>query len=137
MSGPEGKYIDKVHRQIDKLFSPDNYRMSNTNPYIGGIPDIYYEGRFGCLWVEYKYLEKLPKILDLIDPKKKLLTANQIKWLRRGNSNHGNVAVILGTATGEGIWFKNLSWEVQHSSKTLIPKLMTPKEMASKIVSHI
>ena len=125
--GPEGKYIDKVHRALDSSV----YHMSNTNPYIGGIPDIYYEGTKRCLWVEYKCIPLWPKKLDCT----KLLTANQRKWLQRANKNHGNCAVIVGTASGEGVILGNLSWEtIQDPSKL---KKYTPKEVAQKIALKV
>ena len=121
--GPEGKYIAKVHRALNGSV----YHMSNTNPYIGGIPDIYYEGTGGCLWVEYKCIKNWPKKLDCT----KLLTANQISWLRRAQKNHGNCAMIVGTYDGEGIILRNLSWEVIQNPSHLTK--YTPKEIAQTI----
>lgn len=130
-TGPEGRYIAKVHRQLDKNAHPDQYHMSNTNTYVGGIPDQYYEGPTGCLWIEYKALPSLPSILDLTNPKKKLLTQLQTRWLRRATKNHGNTAVILGLANGDGIWFRHLSWEKTHAKQSL--KLLNPTDMAQEI----
>lgn len=131
--GPEGKYIDKVNRQVDKLLSPNGFHFSNTNPYVGGIPDQYYEDNHSCYWIEYKAINKLPKVLDLTKPG--MLSALQRKWLRRSQANHGNCAVIVGLPNGDGIWFQDLSWEVQHSSTTL--KFLTPTQVALKIVKRI
>jgi hypothetical protein len=133
--GPEGKYIAKVHRQLDKFKNKQIYRMSNTNIYIGGIPDQYYEGPSGILWVEYKFLKTLPNVLDLTNPKKKLLSALQTKWLRRATNNNVNTAVIVGLENGEGIWLRNLSWEILHPKSTLAPK--TPIKIAENILRVI
>jgi len=125
--GPEGRYIDKVHRQLDDSV----YHVSMTNPYIGGIPDIYYEGTKSCLWVEYKCIPKWPKQLDCT----KLLTANQLSWLQRAQENHGNCAVIVGTHNGEGIILRNLEWETIQNTSSLVKN--TPKEIAQKIASKV
>ena len=130
-SGPEGKYIARIHRQLDKNAHPDQYHMSNTNPYVGGIPDQYYEGPTGVLWIEYKFLKVLPPILDMTNPKKKLLTQLQIRWLRRATKNHGNTAVILGLENGEGVWLRHLAWEKTHTKNSLIT--LEPAEIALKI----
>lgn len=128
--GPEGKFIDKIHRQLNPLI----YKMSNTNTMVGGIPDQYYEGSKNCIWIEYKSIPKLPTELDLT---KKHLTPLQLKWLRRAAANHGNVAVIVGIeATGEGLWFKNLSWEMTHDKDYLMTYLQTPKDLAMRIANY-
>lgn len=133
MPGPEGRYIAKIHRQLDKLLSPNGFHFSNTNPFIGGIPDQYYEDDNGCLWIEYKHKSKFPKTIDLT--KSKGLSANQLKWLKRSQNNHGNVAVVLGNDDGVGIWFDDLNWEHPHLLQNL--KLETAKDIALRIAAHI
>ena len=133
MSGPEGRYIAKVNRQVDKLLSPTGFHISNTNPYVGGIPDQYYEDIHGCLWIEYKAVSNFPKVIDLT--KTKFLSPLQMAWLKRSQANHGNVAVILGDEAGNGIWFDNLNWlNTQPLAKL---RIESPEKIASRIAKHI
>ena len=125
MAGPESRYIKKVLTQIKKY--PEIYYMQNTNPYVSGIPDIYFEGCESCIWIEAKAIPLWPKQLDCT----KLLTANQLKWLKRANKNEVNVAVIVGTPSGEGVILENLSWELVQPTNKL--KKYTPKGVAQKL----
>ena len=52
----EHGFIKAVHRHL----SPEVYRWKIHDTYTGGVPDAFYCGPAGSLWVEYKYV-KLPK----------------------------------------------------------------------------
>jgi hypothetical protein len=74
-----------------------------------GTPDYYYESyqriknhlRSAALWVEYKYVKKLPENILLIDHEKKYaLSALQRRWLNRARKNRTPVAVVLGSEEG-------------------------------------
>ena len=52
----EHGFIKAVHRHL----SPESYRWKIHDTYTGGVPDAFYCGPAGSLWVEYKYI-KLPK----------------------------------------------------------------------------
>lgn len=52
----EHGFIKAVHRHL----SPEVYRWKIHDTYTGGVPDAFYCGPAGSLWVEYKYI-KLPK----------------------------------------------------------------------------
>lgn len=92
-SKPENLFIGRVH----KLLPPEIYHEKMANPYRGGTPDEYYEGPKGILWVEYKYLEKLPPKLCLTNLKGPTsVTPLQQKWLERAVANNVNACVILG-----------------------------------------
>lgn len=51
MPKAENVHINRVHRFIDKqrLFV-----LKTNMPYTAGIPDCYYSGPKGCMWIEYK-----------------------------------------------------------------------------------
>lgn len=103
-SKPETNYIGKLHKQLPKSV----YRMKNHNVYTGGIADCWYSGTKGDLWVEYKFVPKLPvKVpLRMAD----LFSSLQFEWLKNRHAEGRNVAAIIGCQTG-GILLRNCEWE--------------------------
>ena len=99
--GPENTFI----KNVNKLIPKEIYREKMHNPYRGGTPDMWYSGRTGDLWIEYKWLSTLPK---LVLPN---LSELQKVWLRDRSSEGRSVAVVVGSPTG-CIWFaKPRQWE--------------------------
>jgi len=89
---PENTFIGKIH----KLVPAAVYRMKTNNPYVAGIPDCYYSGIGGDLWIEYKYIAKLPKngVAEIA------LSALQRRWVEGRAAEGRNVAVIVGSPEG-------------------------------------
>lgn len=105
--GPENRFIASIHR----LLPADLYHMKNHNSYVGGPADVWYSGKRGDLWIEYKYVKNLPRVIDLMDLKKSYcLSALQQEWLRNRFREGRNVTVVLGYEKG-GIVFTSLEWE--------------------------
>lgn len=89
---PENTFISGVH----KLLPTTIYRMKTNNPYVAGIPDCYYSGKGGDLWVEYKYVPKLPvKVPVAVN-----LATLQRHWLEGRHAEGRNVAVVVGSPEG-------------------------------------
>ena len=101
---PETKFISRVHKKLP----PKLYHMKNHNAYTGGIADVWYSGTKADLWVEYKFIERLPVNVPVRPPE--LLTALQLAWLKDRLSEGRNVAVIIGTKGG-GVVLTNHEWE--------------------------
>jgi hypothetical protein len=106
--------------------------MKNNNPYIGGIPDVWYSNETGDLWVEYKYLPSVPKRGSV----RINLSALQIQWLKERYAEGRNVAVIVGCPLG-GVLFKHLEWEEVVTPQQFAKKLVSKKQLASLIVSNL
>lgn len=85
----EHGFIKAVHRHL----SPEVYRWKIHDTYTGGVPDAFYMGPAGSLWVEYKYV-KLPKRDTTIVTFG--LSILQRSWLTRAQSYGQLVAVIVG-----------------------------------------
>ena len=85
----EHGFIKAVHRHL----SPEVYRWKIHDTYTGGVPDAFYLGPAGSLWVEYKYV-KLPKRPDTIVTfgTSKLQTI----WLTRAQECGQLAALIVG-----------------------------------------
>lgn len=101
---PETRYYTAVH----KLLPKNLYREKMHNPYRGGTPDVWYSGTADDLWVEYKYIAKVPKLAPI--SMDKLLSPLQLEWLRRRYEEGRNVVVILGSPDGAWV-FERLQWE--------------------------
>lgn len=96
----EHSFIRSVHRYI----SPEVYRWKINARFARGIPDAWYSGPAGDLWVEYKWLPQSPRRFV---PK---LSANQRKWLRDRYQEGRRVAVIIGCPQGAMI-LTDRKWE--------------------------
>jgi hypothetical protein len=92
---PENQFISGVHRYL-----PNVYYEKMNNPYRGGTPDVWYSGALGDLWVEYKYLPKVPK-RGMIVP---ALSELQKRWIYGRRKEGRRVHVIVGCSQG-GVWF--------------------------------
>jgi hypothetical protein len=102
-SKPETTFYRSVH----KLLGKDVYKEKMYNPLRGGTPDVWYSGKTGDLWVEYKWLAKVPKKAPIRI--NKLLSPLQLIWIERRYEEGRNVAVVLGTPEGAWIYHEQ-SW---------------------------
>lgn len=105
---PENSFRASVHRYL-----PDSVQHDKmNNPYSSGVADDLYCGNRADLWVEYKYLQKVPVRAD-VDPVK-LLSPLQLDWIneryaRVKESDERRVAVVIG-CTGGGVILTDLAW---------------------------
>lgn len=95
---PENQFIAGVHKYL-----PDVYFEKMNNPYRGGTADVWYSGVLGDLWVEYKFLPKLPR-RGLIIPD---LSELQKRWIHNRRNEGRRVHVIVGCPAG-GVWFLSI-----------------------------
>jgi hypothetical protein len=77
------------------------------NAYRSGTADVWYSGNLGDLWVEYKYLRKLPVLAPVRIVK--LLSAQQLLWLNQRYAEGRTVAVVLGSP-GNGWVYEKGEW---------------------------
>lgn len=133
--GPENNFISSVHKHLPVKL----YRMKNSNPYNGGIADVWYSGKGRDLWVEYKFIE-VPKrpdtVIDLISGKNPAISYLQQEWLRSRHEEGRNVGVIVGSKDG-GIWLPGLAWNQTFQAKEFLTHLRTRKELAEEIVKEV
>lgn len=89
----EHGFIKAVHRKLP----PALYRWKIHDNFTGGVPDAWYAGPNGSLFIEYKYVT-LPK-----KPSTRIktgLSALQLAWLDTMCDYKVVVAVIIGSKTG-------------------------------------
>lgn len=141
---PETVFIESINRQlpIKRLkmcakarethgFSIGYEKMNN--PYSSGTADSWYSGNGGDLWVEYKYVPKLPVRVSL--KPFELLSELQKEWLRERLEEGRNVAVIVGCPEG-GIVLREREWLKEFDPNSIAQHISTKKEIADWILQQ-
>lgn len=125
MATPENTFIGSVHRHLPT----DIYHMKNHNQYNGGIPDVWYSGPAGDLWIEYKFIviPKRPETIIRIE-----LSELQKNWLTSRHSEGRRVAVIVGAKEG-GVWFDGIDWVHECSAGDFRKQMNSRNDLAHRI----
>lgn len=135
MSTVSSKPETTFTRFINNLLIPDIYHLKMANPYIGGPPDVYYEGNAGILFVEYKYVPTFPPTLDLT--KNNQLTRLQADWLARAESNGVQCAVIVGCQSDGLILEGQEAWRRPVGRTEWLATKSTRREIADWITRKV
>lgn len=100
--------------------------------YRGGTADVWYSANLADLWVEYKWLPKIPKSceINLVGGTTPILSHLQQQWLNARCDENRNVAVIVGTPEG-AIILLNKQW----MQTVKLTGLLTKKQVADWITS--
>lgn len=124
---PESTFVAGVHSQA-LLTCVHKEKMAN--PYRSGTADVWYSGSKGDLWIEYKYLQHVPRS-EAIAPD---LSPGQRKWLNDRAAEGRNVAVVLGFPKG-CVLYRNGAWTKPLSTERLMAQALSRKELAEWILS--
>lgn len=107
--------------------------MKNHNAYVGGVADCYYSRRYGKdMWIEYKYIAKLPVKADI--DLTKIVTGLQQAWLHERHVDGRNVAVIVGSPEGGVIFRADERWII--SPAEFKKRIISDAEIANWIVAQ-
>ena len=90
----EHSFIRSIHTNM----SSDVFVWKLAAKYHGGVPDAWYSGPSGYMFIEYKYVSKLPK--RSTTPVKIALTELQRAWLRTAISHNHLAYIVLGSEAG-------------------------------------
>jgi hypothetical protein len=93
---PETNFIHRIHRILPRSI----YREKMYNPLRRGTPDVWYSGPKHDIWVEYKYISKIPAILRPDE----LLSPLQREWILRRLEEGRSIWVIVGSPMGALIY---------------------------------
>ena len=126
---PETSFIASVHKKFG-VSKP--YFEKTNNPFRAGTPDVYYSGEAGALWVEYKFIPRIPRSTEILPD----LSARQSRWLNDRFAEGRNVAVVLGTPDGAVI-YRDLEWCKPLSGTELAARLVSREEVAQWIFSQV
>jgi hypothetical protein len=124
---PENRFIAGVNKHL-----PRTYAEKMNNPWRAGTPDVWYSGDRGDLWIEYKFIERIPRSKDILPD----LTPRQKRWLNNRFEEGRNVAVVLGTPTG-GVIYRDKAWLIPLDQQALTDLLVPKDEIARWIFSQV
>ncbi len=124
---PESRFISGINRLL-----PSTYAEKMNNPWRSGTADVWYSGDRGDLWVEYKYIPRIPRSNEILPD----ITPRQRRWLNCRYHEGRNVAVVLGTPTG-GVIYRNLEWSIPLDTDTLIERVVPRDEIARWIFTQV
>ena len=129
-SKPETNFRLKIERRLPRAL----HREKMNNPFRGGTADSWYSGKGGDLWVEYKFLPRVPQ-RGFITPERLDLSYLQRQWLRGRHEEGRNVAVIVGTPAG-GVIMRNLEWEEEIPVDLFTSRTVTIPDLATWIMQQ-
>lgn len=123
---PENTFIAGVNKHL-----PTVYFEKTNNPFRSGVADSWYSGELADLWVEYKYIPKIPMRSKAILPD---LSPRQRQWLADRLRENRNVAVIVG-CPGGGVLYLNGDWDRPLTALEFQQKIQTRQQLAQWIFS--
>lgn len=123
-SKPETTFYTSVHKHLPT----ELYRMKTHNPFVGGVPDVWYSGPRGDMWVEYKFIV-LPKRDDTLI--KIGLSELQKDWITGRNEEGRCCRIIIGCKEG-GVMLED--WAKDISTRTFKSLLVSRKKLAESII---
>ncbi len=102
----EQAFIRAIHRRLDSRI----HRWNINARFAAGVPDVWYSGPGGDLWVEYKYKQHAPKRKAQTG-----VTALQAAWLEARKREGRRVALVVGTP--DGCFITDYGWKTIDFSK--------------------
>lgn len=121
---PENRFIASIH----KLMPKEIHREKMHNMYRGGTPDVYYSGCGGDLWIEYKFIPRVPQRGEVVAN----LSELQKLWLKGRHLEGRKVHVIVGCPAG-GVILSKLDWESPLSVSDFSNNLQSKQAIADWI----
>lgn len=121
----EHSFIRSIHTSI----SSEVFVWKIADKYQGGVPDTFYSGPSGYMFIEYKYEPKLPK--KLTTKIKVALTELQRAWLSKAQSHNHLAYIALGSPAGVYITDDTTLKQVSHTQ--LIQESIPRKEFINRI----
>ena len=127
---PETTFSNSVRKHIPR----DVYHMKNNNSYLSGVPDLWFSGNSADLWVEVKYLPRVPW-RDSVVPTE-LLSKLQAQWLERRHREGRQVAVIIGCPDG-GVVLPGITWQDEISATSFVARMQSRPALAQWIIERV
>lgn len=124
---PENRFIASIHKKL-----PTVYAEKTNNPFRAGTADVWYSGECGDLWIEYKFIERIPRSKKILPE----VTPRQSRWLNNRFDEGRNVAVVLGLPTG-GVIYRNKEWMCPLDHETLAGRVVSKDDIARWIFQQV
>jgi len=125
---PENRFIGSVHKHLPKSVHIEKM----NNPWRTGTADVWYSGTSGDLWIEYKFIERIPRSAEILPD----LTPRQMQWLNDRFDEGRNVFVVLGTPTG-GVIYRNKEWSTPLTPEAFKERMAPREEIARWILTKV
>lgn len=124
---PESQFITSVHKHLPTITKL--YRMKNNNPFVGGVPDVWYSGSSRDLWIEYKYVDKYPVRSRLVPG----VTRQQLRWIKDRTTEGRSVWIVVGCKDGAVVFRDTGEMETGISPEQAKDRLVGRKDVATSI----
>lgn len=124
---PENTFRAGVHKHLPKTL----HHEKMNNPYSSGTADDWYSGNCKDLWIEYKYITRVPSRVNVRPAE--MLSPLQLRWLNGRHSEGRNIAVVVGCPDG-GVILRNQEWEMEMNPDTFRDRLVPRQAIAQWIV---
>lgn len=131
---PETNFSNAIRKALPNTI----YSMKNNNQYVAGVPDLWMSGAKGDIWVEMKFVPKLPSRAPLRPSS--LLSELQKEWLNTRHKEGRNVCVIIGCKRSreiEGIILTQMEWMDDISVNDLSGLIRSKKEIAAWLEGQV
>ncbi len=123
---------ERTFRQSITKYLRGIYVWPINDSYHAGVPDHYYSGQGGDLWVEYKYYPTDRSRFNLVSSDKyPKLTRQQQYWLEGRYAEGREIWVIVGMPSG-GVILKDFDW----MKPVIVEQILTRKEIAEEILGQ-
>jgi hypothetical protein len=126
---PESTFYRGVHRLFKRIVP---YFEKMSNPFVSGTADVWYSGDRGDLWIEYKFIPRIPRNAEILPD----LTPRQIRWLNGRHDEGRNIAVVVGCPEG-CVMYRNKEWLVPLSGAEFKERLISKNELALRITTEV
>lgn len=143
---PENSFILSINRLLPIKKVKSSVKATQTYPremhihyekmnnaFRGGTWDGWYSGPGGDLWIEYKFLPRIPQRAS-VKPFE-LLSPLQLDWGKERHSEGRNVAVIIGCPTG-GVLLRDRAWEQELLPQQFESLLQSRPDLAAWVLEQ-
>lgn len=117
---------------LRKKLVPRVYALKLNLRFAAGVPDCWLSGSEQDLWIELKYLQKLPPVVDPT----KLLSALQQEWIKERFDEGRWVGVVIGSSQGH-LFFPGLSWQDTVSREQFIQSAKKTGDLAEELIEML
>lgn len=131
---PENVFRASVHKYLPKSL----HHEKMNNDFVSGTPDDWYSGNKSDLWVEYKFLPRVPQRASVFlvpdrDRRSGELSVLQELWLNERYVEGRTVAVVVGCPDG-GVILRDQEWMWEYTAQMFRDRLVPRKDIAQWIV---
>lgn len=120
-------------QSLRKKLHPRVYALKLNLRFTAGVPDCWLSGSEDDLWLELKYLQSVPPVVDA----EKYLSELQKDWLVKRHSEGRNVGVLIGSPAGH-VYYPGISWKDQQLTRGRFTELaQTTKDVAEMLIEGL